>query len=91
MWDGAKCVDTECDERETPSYSLTGQHIITSGLLVLVFNVCLQVPPSACARLAGLETLRGRVSSSALGDGVIRVRYYRSPPIHRLSLTDNIT
>ena len=25
VWDGAQCVDLECDPRETPSYSLTGQ------------------------------------------------------------------
>ena len=56
-----------------------------------VQSLCLQVTPSACARLAGPGTRRGRVSSSAPGAGVTRVRYYRSP-IHglRLSLTDNI-
>jgi len=27
VWDGAQCVDTECDKRETPSYSLTGDPI----------------------------------------------------------------
>ena len=25
VWDGAQCADLECDPRETPSYSLTGQ------------------------------------------------------------------
>lgn len=27
VWDGAQCADLECDPRETPSYSLTGEPI----------------------------------------------------------------
>ena len=51
MWDGAQCVDSECDKRETPSYSLTGQHIITSGLLVSLGVQCLVCRwPHLCVR-----------------------------------------